>query len=173
MLRFLLALIVGLCLTPAADAGPLGRFLFRASHPFAPIGSYAGPKGVGSGLGWNNGARLPGNGAACGQAQSGPACSNGACSVQTAPTASPAQHGHQRHSDLHNRDAQGVANLMASRNYVGHFGGNRGYEGCGMAGSPQAAYSICCFANSGMPTVDVGYARGANGMWFCCRRYGR
>jgi|GEM_PF-2036364 len=67
--------------------------------------------------------------------------------------------------------AQGVANIMASRGYVGHFGGNPGYEGCGMGPTKQAAYSICCYGNSGMATVDVGYAQGANGMWYCCRRY--
>jgi hypothetical protein len=67
--------------------------------------------------------------------------------------------------------AQGVANLMASYNRVGHFGGNRGYEGCGCGATPAAAYAICCYGNSGMATVDVGYAQGANGMWYCCRRY--
>lgn len=67
--------------------------------------------------------------------------------------------------------AQGIANIMAARGVVGHFGGNPGYEGCGMGGSPAAAYSICCYGNSGMATVDVGYAQGANGMWYCCRRY--
>jgi hypothetical protein len=67
--------------------------------------------------------------------------------------------------------AQGVANLMASYNRVGHFGGNPGYEGCGCGATPQAAYNICCYANSGMTTVDVGYARSASGMWYCCRRY--
>ncbi len=67
--------------------------------------------------------------------------------------------------------AQGVANLMAAYNRVGHFGGNRGYEGCGCGATPAAAYSICCYGNSGMATIDVGYARGANGMWYCCRRY--
>jgi hypothetical protein len=71
-----------------------------------------------------------------------------------------------------NATAQGVAEIMARVGRVGHFGGNRGYEGCGMASSPQAAYGICCYANSGMRTVDVGYAQGANGMWYCCRRYG-
>jgi hypothetical protein len=40
-----------------------------------------------------------------------------------------------------------------------------------MASTPEGAYAICCYANSGMQTVDVGYARGANGQWFCCRRY--
>lgn len=67
--------------------------------------------------------------------------------------------------------AQGVANIMASRGQVGHFGGNSGYEGCGAGSSAAAAYNNCCYANSGMRTVDVGYARGSSGMWFCCRRY--
>jgi hypothetical protein len=73
--------------------------------------------------------------------------------------------------DFSTRTAQGVANIMASRGMVGHFGGNPGYEGCGMAATPEAAYNTCCYANSGMATVDVGYAQGANGMWYCCRRY--
>jgi hypothetical protein len=67
--------------------------------------------------------------------------------------------------------AQGVANIMAAYGRVGHWGGNPGYEGCGMGVTPQAAFSICCYANSGMATVDVGYAQGSNGMWYCCRRY--
>jgi hypothetical protein len=67
--------------------------------------------------------------------------------------------------------AQGVANIMASYNRVGHWGGNPGYEGCGCGGSPAAAYNTCCYASSGMTTVDVGYARSASGMWYCCRRY--
>ena len=69
------------------------------------------------------------------------------------------------------RTAQGVANIMASTGRVGHWGGNPGYEGCGAGGSAAAAYHNCCYANSGMATVDVGYARSASGMWFCCRRY--
>lgn len=67
--------------------------------------------------------------------------------------------------------AQGVANIMARQNAVGHFGGNSGYEGCGMADTPEKAYNMCCYANSGLTTIDVGYAQGSNGMWFCCRRY--
>jgi hypothetical protein len=67
--------------------------------------------------------------------------------------------------------AQGVANIMASYNCVGHWGGNPGYEGCGCGATPSAAYAICCYANSGMTTVDVGYAQSASGMWYCCRRY--
>jgi hypothetical protein len=67
--------------------------------------------------------------------------------------------------------AQGVANIMAASGRVGHWGGNTGYEGCGMGATPQAAYNTCCYANSGMATVDVGYAQGSNGWWYCCRRY--
>lgn len=67
--------------------------------------------------------------------------------------------------------AQGVAHIMARTGRVGHWGGNTGYEGCGSGSSPEAAYRNCCFANSGMTTVDVGYAQGANGQWYCCRRY--
>lgn len=74
-------------------------------------------------------------------------------------------------SHVDNSSAQGVANAMAERNSVGHFGGNSGYEGCGSGSTPEQAYRNCCFANSGMATVDVGYAQGHNGKWFCCRRY--
>jgi hypothetical protein len=70
-----------------------------------------------------------------------------------------------------NGSAQGVANTMAARNMVGHFGGNSGYEGCGSGFTPEHAYRNCCFANSGMTTVDVGYAQGRDGKWYCCRRY--
>lgn len=67
--------------------------------------------------------------------------------------------------------AQGVADIMARNNRIGHWGGNSGYEGCGSGKSPEEAYRNCCFANRGMETVDVGYAQGSNGKWFCCRRY--
>jgi hypothetical protein len=76
-----------------------------------------------------------------------------------------------RTASFDTRTAQGVANIMASYNQVGHWGGNPGYEGCGCGATPAAAYSICCYGNSGMATVDVGYAQSANGMWYCCRRY--
>ena len=72
-----------------------------------------------------------------------------------------------------NSTAQGVAETMASRGIVGHFGGNSGYEGCGSGFSQQQAYNNCCFSNSGMTTVDVGYAQGKDGRWYCCRRYSR
>lgn len=76
-----------------------------------------------------------------------------------------------RSTSLSTATAQGVANIMASRNQVGHWGGNPGYEGCGCGATPAAAYAICCYGNSGMATVDVGYAQASNGMWYCCRRY--
>ena len=73
-----------------------------------------------------------------------------------------------------NKTAQGVANTMASRNYVSHFGGHPGmYEGCGSGWSQDQAYNNCCYSRSGMKTVDVGYAQSTNGMWYCCRRYVR
>lgn len=74
-------------------------------------------------------------------------------------------------ASLSTATAQGVANIMASYNAVGHWGGNPGYEGCGCGATPAAAYAICCYSNSGMATVDVGYAQSRSGMWFCCRRY--
>lgn len=72
-----------------------------------------------------------------------------------------------------NKTAQDVANCCAADGRLAHRGGNPGYEGLGMAGSPEAAYRNCCYANSGMKTVDVGYAQMKNGQWVCCRRYGR
>jgi hypothetical protein len=68
--------------------------------------------------------------------------------------------------------AQGVAEACANRGVLAHMGGNSGPEGLGMGSTPESAYRNCCFANSGMPDADVGYAQGANGMWYCCRRYG-
>lgn len=67
--------------------------------------------------------------------------------------------------------AQGVAEIMASKNVVGHFGGNSGYEGCGSGNTREQAYNNCCYSRSGMITVDVGYAQSSSGKWYCCRRY--
>lgn len=72
-----------------------------------------------------------------------------------------------------NTTAQGVADCCAADGRLAHRGGNPGYEGLGMASTPEAAYRNCCYANSGMPTVDVGYSQMRNGSWVCCRRYGR
>ena len=33
------------------------------------------------------------------------------------------------------------------------------------------AYNNCCYSNSGMSVVDVGYAQSKYGMWYCCKRY--
>jgi hypothetical protein len=93
---------------------------------------------------------------------------------QVAPasyTASPAASAPVAQASYSTSTAQGVANRMAAYNTVGHWGGNPGYEGCGCGATPAAAYNICCYGNSGMATVDVGYAQSANGMWYCCRRY--
>jgi hypothetical protein len=71
----------------------------------------------------------------------------------------------------HTGSAQGVADMMASRNYMGHFGGNSGYEGVGMGSSPQQALNNCCYSNSGMAVVDQGVSQGSNGKWYACKRY--
>ena len=67
--------------------------------------------------------------------------------------------------------AQGVAEIMARTGHMGHYGGNSGYEGVGMAATPEAALANRCYSRSGMAVVDQGVARGANGMWFACKRY--
>lgn len=72
-----------------------------------------------------------------------------------------------------NSTAQGVAEIQAKLGRVGHFGGNRGYEGCGSGHSPEAALRNCCYSNSGMPVVDQGVCQGRGGMWFACKRYVR
>lgn len=66
--------------------------------------------------------------------------------------------------------AQGVAEIQARLGRVGHFGGNSGHEGCGCGATPEAALANCCYASSGMATVDQGTAYG-HGRWFACRRY--
>jgi hypothetical protein len=91
--------------------------------------------------------------------------------TQVAYATTPAPTAPANPSSFSTATAQGVANIMAANNTVGHWGGNRGYEGCGCGATPAAAYNICCYGNSGMATVDVGYARSASGMWYCCRRY--
>ena len=98
-------------------------------------------------------------------------CANGTCNVPQKAVQQPAVRVSVGVQVGETSSAQGVANIMARLGRVGHFGGHRWFEGCGMAATPQGAYSVCCYANSGMVTYDVGYARGANGMWYCCRRY--
>lgn len=73
------------------------------------------------------------------------------------------------HSDT--SSAQGVAEMMASRGVMQHFGGNSGYEGVGMGATPEQALGNCCFSNSGMAVVDQGVACGRNGRWYACKRY--
>lgn len=72
-----------------------------------------------------------------------------------------------------NATAQGVAEIQARLGRVGHFGGNRGYEGCGSGSSPEAALRNCCYSNSGMVVVDQGVCQGSSGRWFACKRYVR
>jgi hypothetical protein len=72
-----------------------------------------------------------------------------------------------------NSTAQGVAEIQARQGRVGHHGGNSGYEGCGSGPTPESALANCCYSRNGWPVVDQGTARGANGQWFACKRYGR
>ena len=66
--------------------------------------------------------------------------------------------------------AQGVAEIQARLGRVGHFGGNRGFEGCGSGPTPESALANCCYSNSGMAVVDQGTAYG-HGRYFACKRY--
>lgn len=73
-----------------------------------------------------------------------------------------------------NATAQGVAEACAKIGRLCHMGGHAGmYEGLGMGSTKESAYNACCFARSGMQTVDVGYAQMRNGMWVAARRYRR
>lgn len=88
---------------------------------------------------------------------------------QSAPTTTYTTSSHM--ATGHNGTAQGVAEMMASRGTVGHFGGNTGYEGVGSGSTPEQALSSCCYSNSGMAVVDQGVACGRNGRWYACKRY--
>ena len=79
----------------------------------------------------------------------------------------------QHTSGGHTGSAQGVAEMMASRGVMQHFGGNSGYEGVGMGNSPDEALANCCYSRNGWAVVDQGVARGHNGRWYACKRYGR
>jgi hypothetical protein len=74
-----------------------------------------------------------------------------------------------------NATAQCVAEACASMGRLAHMGGigksGATHEGLGMGSSKEAAYRACCYANSGMRTVDVGYAQTRSGSWIACRRY--
>lgn len=66
--------------------------------------------------------------------------------------------------------AQGVANIQAKRGYMGHCGGNRGYEGVGFSTiSADHAIRNCCYWGQKTP-VEIGVAKGPNG-WYACVRY--
>jgi hypothetical protein len=71
----------------------------------------------------------------------------------------------------HTGSAQGVAEMMASRGVMQHFGGNSGYEGVGMGSSPEEALNNCCYSRNGWAVVDQGVALGVNGRYYACKRY--
>lgn len=72
-----------------------------------------------------------------------------------------------------NTTAQGVAQLCARHRVLKHWGGNRGYEGVGMGSTPEQALNNCCYSRNGWRVVDQGVARGSDGRWYACKRYGR
>ncbi|NDB59014.1 hypothetical protein EB001_11235 [bacterium] len=66
--------------------------------------------------------------------------------------------------------AQGVAEIQARRNSMGHCGGNNGYEGVGFSSvSSDAAIRNCCYWGQKTP-VEIGVAKGRSG-WYACVRY--
>lgn len=67
--------------------------------------------------------------------------------------------------------AAGVAEIQAAECRCAHHGGNAGFEGVGVGGSPQAALSACC--SNGRPVIEEGVAQGRDGRWYACRRYAR
>jgi len=69
----------------------------------------------------------------------------------------------------HTASAQGVAELQAAEGSCRHHGGNSGYEGVGVGGSPDAALGACC--TNGRAVIDQGVAQGRDGRWYACRRY--
>lgn len=71
---------------------------------------------------------------------------------------------------LSTSSAQGVAEIQARRNSMGHCGGNSGYEGVGFSSiSADAAIRNCCYWGQRTP-VEIGVAKGRSG-WFACVRY--
>lgn len=102
---------------------------------------------------------------ACGASAYGQTyCTNGQC--RTSTTYGYTSYVPSTHS------AQGVAEMMASRGVMQHFGNpTGGYEGVGMGSTPEAALGRCCYSNSGMRVVDQGVACGRNGRWYACKRY--
>jgi hypothetical protein len=65
--------------------------------------------------------------------------------------------------------ASAVAQLMARVGRVGHWGGHRSLEGCGMGSTPEQARRNCCYYGR-MRIEDEGVAQASNGMWFACIR---
>ena len=72
---------------------------------------------------------------------------------------------------FNNTTAQGVADIQAQRNMMGHIGGNKGKsEGVGFSRiSSKDAISNCCYWGQ-MTPVDIGVSKGKYG-WYACVRY--
>ena len=70
-----------------------------------------------------------------------------------------------------NATCQDVANAMAAMDRMGHMGGNRGcFEGVGCGPTKEASSRTCFHADRSKRTIDIGFAQGKSGRWYCCRR---
>jgi hypothetical protein len=77
----------------------------------------------------------------------------------------------QAYADNELFSCQGVANRMARMCRMMHCGNPAGgFEGVGMASTPEAALANTCKPHNGPPR-DWGVARGADGRYYACRRW--
>lgn len=69
--------------------------------------------------------------------------------------------------------AQRKAEIMASRHFCGHIGGDFGggtHEGCGMSSTRESAIQNCCYWGQLTP-IEIGVAQAPNGLWYACVFY--
>lgn len=70
-----------------------------------------------------------------------------------------------------NETCQDVANAMAAMDRMAHLGGNHGcYEGVGCGPTKEASSRTCFASDRSKRTIDIGFAQGRSGRWYCCRR---
>ena len=70
-----------------------------------------------------------------------------------------------------NKTCQDAANAMAAMDRMAHLGGNNGcYEGVGCGPTKEASSRTCFASDRSKRTIDIGFAQGKSGRWYCCRR---
>jgi hypothetical protein len=108
------------------------------------------------------------------RSRSSGSCTSGTCTTTAMPQVTNMPASSMPVYSGNTGSAQGVAEMMATRGSVQHFGNPTGtYEGVASGFSSEQALGSCCFSTSGMPVVDQGVARGRNGRWYACKRYRR